>query len=770
MKKWLTAFLFVSIAHFAYAAAAGDFLGKWTWVYRTGGGQAIDVTLELPALSGGLPAGTFHDHFGPHTIQEVQLQGDTLKFTVYYDSPGIDDVPVWMELSLNGSMKTTERNFAPSGGYIVKNYSATHILQPGGTRPVITQDPINSTVTKGGSATFTVQATGSSPLTYQWLKGDQSIGGANSATLILENVSEADAGDYACSVADSAGTTLSNRATLTVKTIIVVLEPKITILSAPVSTTATVGGTASFTVVATAEVPLFYQWLKNGVAIPGATNSTLTLTNVQHSDAATFNCSITQEGSGGALMTSPFTTLSVVGPPLINAQPAGVNVIEGQSFSLTTTALGGSGSISFKWNRGSSHVWTSGGVIGIPPAPSTSTYVVASSKPSDAGEYYCVVENSAGTTTTQKVIVTVQPVPKPPTITVQPSAVAVTEGKPLTLSTTATTAAGTLRFRWHRNGVATSVSHTSDAGTFTSTYSVASSSFGDAGDYTCVVENEVGQVISQAAAVVVDRAARIVNLSSRAMTGGVAGAPISGFVIVGGGQLPVLVRAIGPTLGAYGVSTVVADPVLRILSGNQEIESNDNWLSSQSQTFVASGAFALVADSKDAAAVKPLGAGSYTVMAQDALGRAGVLLAETYDSSPLTSNARFVNASTRGYVGTGEQSMVTGFVVMGKGTVRLLVRAIGPTLKSFGVGDAIADPMCELFKGDTKLRENDNWESGTGAAEIPAANKSVGAFDLNTGSKDAAMVVSLTEGNYSVVTSGTNSTTGTVLIELYLLP
>ena len=98
----------------------------------------------------------------------------------------------------------------------------------------------------------------------------------------------------------------------------------------------------------------------------------------------------------------------------------------------------------------------------------------------------------------------------------------------------------------------------------------------------------------------------------------------------------------------------------------------------------------------------------------------------------------------------------------------MLIRVVGPGLAAFGVGDTVVDPQLTLFAGSTKIAENNDW---AGAGALTAAFSSVGAFALpGATSKDAVLLVSLQPGNYSVLATGVNTTTGVALVEVYEVP
>ena len=127
------------------------------------------------------------------------------------------------------------------------------------------------------------------------------------------------------------------------------------------------------------------------------------------------------------------------------------------------------------------------------------------------------------------------------------------------------------------------------------------------------------------------------------------------------------------------------------------------------------------------------------------------------------------NLSTRAQVGTGGDIIITGFNV-GPGTNKtVLIRATGPALTGFGVTGTLADPKLELYSGQTKIAENDNWSTpvGTATPVTAATFTSVGAFQLTAGSRDSALLATLAPGAYTAQVSGVGGGTGVALIEVY---
>jgi hypothetical protein len=130
-------------------------------------------------------------------------------------------------------------------------------------------------------------------------------------------------------------------------------------------------------------------------------------------------------------------------------------------------------------------------------------------------------------------------------------------------------------------------------------------------------------------------------------------------------------------------------------------------------------------------------------------------------SGAATTSSYLSNLSVRTSAGAGAQTLIVGFAVS-DGTKPLLVRGIGPALTSFGVSGALTDPRLELYNGNSKVAENDNWL----AADAVTFSR-VGAFTLGDGSRDSALVVSLAPGSYTAQVSGTVGGTGVALVELY---
>lgn len=270
-----------------------------------------------------------------------------------------------------------------------------------------------------------------------------------------------------------------------------------------------------------------------------------------------------------------------------------------------------------------------------------------------------------------------------------------------------------------------------------------------------------------------DDPGRLTNLSVRTQAGVGDQTLIAGFALSGSGTKPLLVRAIGPALTAFGVNGTLVDPVVEIAPlGGTKLAENNDWggTAALKSAFASVGAFPLSPDSsKDAAVVFSPATGAYTASVTGTGNGTGIALVEVYDTGS-GSALKLVNLSARSQTGIGSEVLIAGFVINGNAPKKLLIRAIGPTLGAFGVGGTLADPVLAIrpLGSDSVVATNDNW---SGTAALKTAFARVGAFNLAVDtSRDAAIAVELPPGAYTAAAFGSNNTTGVVLIEVYELP
>jgi sugar lactone lactonase YvrE len=340
-------------------------------------------------------------------------------------------------------------------------------------------------------------------------------------------------------------------------------------------------------------------------------------------------------------------------------------------------------------------------------------------------------------------------------------------------------ASGALAFQWYVNGQpilgATSSSYVAGFG----------------GHYSVVVTNAAGAVTSDA---IISIPNRLSNLSTRAQIQSGSKSFIVGFVIAGpaGANKQVLLRGDGPALAQFGLTLPAAHPVISLFDPSGVIVAqNAGWSNSPtagSSTIGASissasaivmqavGAFALPSGSADSAILATLPVGTYTmsVSSSDATGTA---LAEVYEIAS-SDSAILSNVSARGYVGTGDAVVISGFSVSGSQPARVLVRGVGPALQAFDVDSLLVAPVLTVYDSAGRvIATNAGWTSSPQLGNSPisavvsnassAMMQQVGAFPLPEGSADSAMTLSLPSGNYTAAVSGANGTIGVALVEVY---
>ena len=263
----------------------------------------------------------------------------------------------------------------------------------------------------------------------------------------------------------------------------------------------------------------------------------------------------------------------------------------------------------------------------------------------------------------------------------------------------------------------------------------------------------------------------LLNVSARLQVGVSDHVGISGFIVGGTGTKRVLFRAIGPSLTQVGLSGVLADPFLELHDATgATIGTNDNWETTQlggiitaDQATTIRGTTLAPTNAAEAAIVADLNPGSYTAVVRGANNETGVGLAEIYDLDQAAA-ATVVNLSTRGYVQTGANVLIGGFIIGGSDPSNIVVRALGPSLVSAGVADALLDPTLDLHDANgTLLASNDNW-ADTQQAEIQASGLAP------NDPRESAIESSLAPGSYTATVLGKNGTIGVGLVEIYKLP
>lgn len=254
-------------------------------------------------------------------------------------------------------------------------------------------------------------------------------------------------------------------------------------------------------------------------------------------------------------------------------------------------------------------------------------------------------------------------------------------------------------------------------------------------------------------------APNLVNLSTRAFIGTGEEVMIGGFIVQGSQPATVILRAIGNSLSARGVTGTNEDPTLELRSSSGQLQYNDDWVDNSGAETIASYGLDPTG-SREAAVIATLQPGSYTVVIRGWENVTGVGLIELYDLH--TTNGRAGNISTRGRVGAGDNVMVAGFIVGSGSGKRIVVRGLGLSLRDSGVANPISDPVLDLRDGNgNRIRQNDDWESD------PEANAVRASGLAPRDGTEAAMHVNLNSGAYTAILSGFNGGTGIGLVEVY---
>lgn len=673
-------------------------------------------------------------------------------------------------LNLSGITAANVGNYSvvltgPGGDTVTSN---TVTLSLGGTAvPAITTQPQSVVGAAGGSVTLSV--VGTNVTSYQWYFNGVALAGATNASLVLNNLSAANAGNYTVVLAGPGGTVTSNVATVNVSS-----SQTPVIGTQPQSVSDVTGTLVLLSVAATNATS--YQWYFNGVAIPGATATTYTL-ELSTQNAGTYTVAVT--GPGGTTIS---TAATVTALPNAYAGTYFGTSTGGASWALWVPRFGRAKFVSFMSQTSVAQAGelkvTSAGAFSVtslsgwakiytnPAYPSAITGTIAggvvtgtmnngggnmsgtldtgTTEAAFAGYYASAALNGAygqayaitgGSGQTLVIWVNLQSVGAQPD-----SATGTLTGDPQFTGTTAL-------------GRAVTVAIDANTGTMTQTLAATGMTTVTFGGVSATATNT----------------ARLLNLSSRAQVGTGADVLVTGFSLAGTGSKQILVRGVGPTLKDFGITNALPTPEVDFTDGNSNtLWTGTSWggSSTLSDEFNAVGAFALPADSADAAHIFQSAVGRYTAVVKGAGGATGIAMAEIYDADANASGVRLVNVSARGNVQPGAGVLTAGLVIGGNGPETVLLRGVGPTLKDFSISDYLPTPQLSLYdQAGHLIASNSKWDSTSGLISFAASQ--VGAFALPAGSADTALLVTLMPGNYSVQVTGQNGATGVALVEVY---
>lgn len=434
-------------------------------------------------------------------------------------------------------------------------------------------------------------------------------------------------------------------------------------------------------------------------------------------------------------------------PLAVTGQPApSVVLTPGSGLSLTVTAQG-EAPLSFQW-------YLDGAAIA---GATQSTYFVPSATAANDGTYTVVVSGPQGSIASAPAEVGPSGAPA---IATPPQSATVSTGGNLTLTVIAT--GGNLTYQWSFAGSPIAGA----TGSSLALTNIGADQGNSYGSYTVAVANSFGTATSAPATVTVVTQAQLLNLSARADVQSGQNDLKAGFVIGNGGKQVVL-RGIGPALAGFDVTGPLANPVLTLYANasQAELSSNAGWDASLAAAFAQVGAFALTPGSADSALLQTLSSGAYSIHVDGANGESGVALAEIYDDDQGATSSRLVNISASALVGTDD--LYGGFVISGSTSETVLLRGVGPTLGAapFSFSGVLAQPQLTLYdKSGDVLFSNSGWGGDSSLAAVASA---VGAFALQPNSADAALLVTLAPGSYTVEVGGLSGSSGTALVEVY---
>lgn len=251
------------------------------------------------------------------------------------------------------------------------------------------------------------------------------------------------------------------------------------------------------------------------------------------------------------------------------------------------------------------------------------------------------------------------------------------------------------------------------------------------------------------------------NLSTRGVIGPGANALIGGFIVTGSAPKTVVLRALGPTLGQVGLLGTLADPVMTLYNASGvAIETNDDWATGPSASQIVADHLA-PANPTESAIRTTLAPAAYTAVVTGKDATPGLGLVEVYDLSS-SSNSKLANISTRGTIGSGDNVLISGFILGEVQNSTVVLRVLGPTLASLGINNALSDPILTVYDSNgTILAGNDNWREGANATDI-------GQNGLAPGNNaESAVILNLPAGAYTTLAFGANGATGVGLVEVF---
>ncbi len=484
---------------------------------------------------------------------------------------------------------------------------------------------------------------------------------------------------------------------------------------------ANMGGTYPITITAS-----------NGVS-PDATQS-FTLTVQQAPAITSANSTTFAEGSFG-MFTVATTGFPASGLTETGALPAGVSFVSNGNGTATLSGTPGAG--------------TAGGYMititasnGVPPVATQSfTLTVTAPLPTPTATPTATATATATATPTAT-----------PTATATATPTATATGTPVATATPTATATAS------PPATPTATPTASPTATATATASPTPTATATASPTASPTTTPIGTPIATPA--------QALNIATRLRVDVGDKVMIGGFIIRGNASKAVVLRGLGPSLVNMGVpaASVLNDPMVELHGTNGAlITTNDNWKDSPQRAQIEGTVFQPT-DDRESVILATLAPGAYTVVISGVGNTTGIGVIEVYDNDQ-AADSDLANISTRGFVQTGNDVLIGGFVLGGNNNpTDMVVRALGPSLASFGLDNLLADPTLELHNGNgTIMVANDDWQSDPVSAAQLIANGLA-----PTDPKEAAIFTSLAPpGQFTAIVAGKNGTVGIGIVEIY---
>jgi len=457
--------------------------------------QATDSTLYGTTAFGGTS--------GLGTVFQITTNGALLWFASFSGTngplPGTEPSGALVQASDGNIYGTTWQGGTYNHGTIFGIQTGSTIFP---TAPTIGTQPQNETIETGGTATFSIAATGTPPLTYIWFKNGKpiadtaTIAGASTATLTLTDVNASSAGSYQLIVTNPLGKATSIAATLRVGN-----PPGITVQ--PKGMTARTGSRVTLGVTATGLAPLSYQWfangsnLNNGGNLSGVTTKKLTIADVQPLNAGTYGVVLS---NAIGTTTSSVVTLAVSGPPVITVQPTNQTVTAGNNVTFAVEASS-IAPLGFQWYHNTRPLDNGANIVGAETGTLSLTHLTSA----NAGSYWVLITNAVGSTKSSTAMLHVD---RPPGFISAPVSATVLINRSVSFAASVTGSAP-LTYKWlHNAAVLQNGANVSGARSTRLTITGVTAS--DMGTYQLMAGNPVGWATSDPATLIVQQVLRLI--------------------------------------------------------------------------------------------------------------------------------------------------------------------------------------------------------------------------------------------------------------------